>query len=124
LVPYGDRADSDRISARAIRALDEFRLELERFPLGASIVGASRRDAEKVMALARSEDPEAAAEEEKSEARERMARHRAANVRRSNDDEEQPEDGTDIVNYAFRLVKEMNGKQQEQFIAKQRSTSA
>jgi hypothetical protein len=62
------------------------------------------------MALAREDDPEAAAEEEeRTETRERVARHRAAYVRRGSDDEEQPEgeDGRfsdDVVDRAFRLV--------------------
>jgi len=52
----------------------------------------SRRDAEKVMALAQADDPEAALENERAANRERMANKRAAHkavVCRSNDDASQ-----------------------------------
>jgi N-glycosylase/DNA lyase len=78
----------------------------------------SRRDAEKVMALARAEDPEAAADEEREINRQAKRRERAtSDVSRSNDDEEQPEDG-DVVDQAFRLVVSMNAEQKERFIAR------
>jgi hypothetical protein len=51
----------------------------------------SRKDAEKVMRMAREDDPEAAAEEERAAARERMKRSRAgdgANVRSNDADPE------------------------------------
>lgn len=80
----------------------------------------SRRDAERVMALARDEDPDAAVEEEKAEARESMRRSRATNVCRSENDEEQPEVASqdDIVDHAFRLVLRMNADEQRRFVAK------
>lgn len=66
----------------------------------------SRRDAEKVMALARSPDPEAAAQEERAATNERMKRQRSseqpgeenlspatAHVRRSNEEKTQPTAG-------------------------------
>jgi hypothetical protein len=45
----------------------------------------SRKDAEKVMRMAAAEDPEAAHEQEKAEAKERMRRVRGANVRSTAD---------------------------------------
>jgi hypothetical protein len=45
----------------------------------------SKRDAQKLLAMASADDPEAAAEKERDEARQRMAKSRGvANVRRSN----------------------------------------
>jgi hypothetical protein len=52
----------------------------------------SRRDAEKVMALAKADDPEAAHEQEKAKAREGMRQRRAANVSRDPDPDNEPGD--------------------------------
>jgi hypothetical protein len=84
----------------------------------------SRKDAEKVMALARAEDPEAAAEEARARNSEHQRQHKSRLVsgRTNSQSDEQCETYDvyveDLVDHAFRLVKEMDAEQQEQFIAK------
>jgi hypothetical protein len=93
----------------------------------------SRKDAEKVMRIAQKEDPELAAEKERAEARERMARSReaaatdpcepvedGAHVRgRSNSqpDRHPAEEGETLVDHALRLVALMNATQLTKFFA-------
>ncbi len=77
----------------------------------------SRKDIEKIMRLARADDPEAAAEAERAEARERMARSRAsdqagpdgANVR-----------STQLVERALALVEQMDDGERQEFMTKLR----
>jgi hypothetical protein len=68
----------------------------------------SYRDIQKMMALARTGDPEATAEEERSEARERMRAHRAANVRRP---------GDNAVERLFQQFLQLDEVEKEEFLA-------
>jgi hypothetical protein len=61
----------------------------------------------KMMALARTGDPEAAAEEERSQARERMRAHRAANVRRP---------GDNAVERLFQQFLQLDEAEKEEFL--------
>jgi hypothetical protein len=74
-------------------------------------ISRSRKDAEKLMRMARSDDPEAAHEAEKTETRERMKTSRGAHVRSS-------EDEYDIVSHAMNLVAKMSEEEREEFNTK------
>jgi hypothetical protein len=74
----------------------------------------SRRDAEKVMKLARAADPDAAAEQDREKDRQQKQRHRAAadgsrNTRTSKT--------KDLVTHALRLVETMDASQRSRFFA-------
>jgi hypothetical protein len=123
----GNRADRARI--RAGQLLLALRERIEAGEVGPGVewwdwyganITRTRRDANKVMKLARAADPEAAAETERTEARDRMAKHRAgANVRPKEDDEV-----ADPVEQALELVEDMTTKQRQRFFAALRSAYA
>ena len=88
-------------------------------------VRGSRKDAEKVMALVRAEDPEGAHEDHlaKRRATEPRAERPPPRGGRTNSQSDEQRETYDVyvedlVDHAFRLVKEMDAEQQEQFIAK------
>jgi hypothetical protein len=82
----------------------------------------SRRDGEKVMALARNADPEAAAEAERATARTGMAKHRAAaNVSRKQDSDDADAEGEDPVEVVLGLIEEMTTRQRQRLFAALRS---
>jgi hypothetical protein len=76
----------------------------------------SFRDIQKMMAMARTGDPEAAAEKERSRAREGMRAHRAANVSR-------PADRTEmasiplLADYVFQLFLQLGEAERAKFLA-------
>lgn len=72
----------------------------------AADISRSRKDAEKLMRMARADDPDAAHEAEKSERRER---HAQMERRRSIDEE------YDIVSHAMNLVAKMSEEEREEF---------
>jgi hypothetical protein len=73
----------------------------------------SRKDAEKIMALARADDPEQAAEQERADTRGRMRRHRStAHVR---GDQKLSQD--ELLNQACTLVREMSDATRQKFFA-------
>lgn len=74
----------------------------------------SRKDAEKLMRMARSDDPEAAAESEKSQRRENMQRLRDGAHVGSN---EEPDSEYDIVGHAMNIVAKMTEEERERFDA-------
>jgi hypothetical protein len=82
----------------------------------------SRKDAEKVMALARSDDPEGAIEQERAKQRERdrakASRKKAESCGRTNSHSDEHED--DLVGRALDLVRAMTGEQQRDFVAQLR----
>src|SRR6516225_7098388 len=91
---YGDKVDQFRISAG--KQLVELQARIEAAEAGKGVKwwawyaenfkNRTRRDAQRVMALANADDPEKAAEEERTKARDGMAAHRkrvaATNVSR------------------------------------------
>ena len=86
---YGKKVDNFRISAG--KQLVELQARIEAGEAGKGVKwwswyaenfkSRTKRDAQKVMALAKADDPEAAAEEERTKAREGMAAHRAEQKR-------------------------------------------
>ena len=88
----------------------------------------SRRDAERVMALARTADPDAAAEAERVAVRDQVAEHRrkktsaaATYVCRDKNSDADPTETEDPVQAALGLVKQMTAKQRRRFFAALRS---
>lgn len=71
-------------------------------------IGRGRRDAERLMKMARSDDPDAAHEAEKAESRGAYQKRRDINV--GSDSEEY-----DIVSHAMNLVGKMSEEQREDF---------
>jgi hypothetical protein len=70
----------------------------------------SRKDIEKLMRLAGAEDPEAAAEQEQRQARERMQRV-------SNPDGAKLRSKRNLIEQALQLVEEMDDQQRRDFVA-------
>jgi hypothetical protein len=101
---YGEKVDQFRISAG--KQLVELKVRIEAGEAGKGVKwwfwyaenfkNRSRRDAQRVMALANADDPEKAAEEERTKARDGMAAHRervaATNVSRDSQPASPPKD--------------------------------
>ncbi len=109
----GKKADRARIHAG--RLLIALRKRIEGGEVGENVnwwkwyeenFARSRRDANRCMKLANAENPEAAHDEEKANAKKSMAKSRT-NVC--------PDE--DIVTHALRLVEEMDANQRQQFFA-------
>ena len=76
----------------------------------------TRRDAEKVMKIARDADPEAAAEEERPSRRDSMAKRRERTAAHSGPDSD-ADLSDDPVEQALELVEEMSAEQRQRFFA-------
>lgn len=118
---YNEKADQYRISAG--KQLVELQTRIEKGEVGPGVKwwswyaqnfkNRTRRDASRVMALARADDPEAAAEEERTKAREGMQRTRAANNGAMTNVSHAPQPGTDAndqshwteADYAAQIVR-------------------
>jgi hypothetical protein len=72
----------------------------------------SRKDAEKVMRIASSDNPEAAAEDERAKGR---ARDNARNGARSRSNKKQLD--TDPVDHLLHLVDQLDAEQRQRFLA-------
>ena len=107
---YGEKADQYRISAG--KQLVELQARIEAGEAGkgvkwwgwyaANFKNRSRRDAQRVMALARSDDPGAAAEEERAKNRAAVAAHR----KRAGEAEPQPGGTTYSKSQEYRLTED------------------
>ena len=107
---YGDKADQFRISAG--KQLVELQARIEAGEAGKSVKwwawyaenfkNRTRRDAQRVMALARADNPEEAAEEERANNRAAVAAHR----KRAAEAEPQPGGATYSKSQEYRLTEE------------------
>lgn len=80
----------------------------------------TRKDIEKLMRLAKSDEPEAAVEKERTETRERVRAHRTAErtVRSSPEPPVQAPPADSLVESALHLVRQMTDHQRHDFMAK------
>jgi hypothetical protein len=126
----GNRADRARI--RAGQLLLTMRERIEAGEAGKNVgwwdwykdnIVRSRRDAEKVMALARNADPEAAAEAERANNREATAKKRAKTSAADSqtDSNADLDDEDDPVEVVLGLIEEMTTKQRQRLFAALRS---
>lgn len=72
----------------------------------------SRKDAEKLMQMAKADDPEAAEEEARTKNNEQHRNRRAADVRGRTESQDE-----DVVDHALHLVEEMDAEERQRFDA-------